>query len=437
MHLDQTVSLKSHHTFGMEVEARYFVEAKTHTEVLTLLNYRKMIHMPILFLGGGSNILFTGNFRGIVIKINSKGIEIKEEDEGQVLVTAEAGENWDEFVQYCVSRGWAGLENLSLIPGKVGAAPIQNIGAYGVEVKDVIDSVLVAEIDSGKQKRYHNADCQFGYRDSIFKRALKGKVIILSVTFRLKKVQFDKVSEMQADKETGLQVDKITELPDQGETSLDGNGEMESYSLRLDYGDIKGELARMEVTDPTIREVREAICHIRRRKLPDPDQIGNAGSFFKNPVVEKGFLQILLERFPAMPFFPQYTEKNKVPADFSGLRDNDKLHQTKSPVQSTVADESRDNDKLHQAKSPGQSTDVDESRVFEDAKIPAAWLIEQCGWKGYRNGDAGVHPNQPLVLVNYGAANGQQILELANQIMDSVEKKFGIRLETEVNIIGS
>ena len=368
MHLDQKVSLKAHHTFGMEVEAKYFVEAKTHSEVLTLLNYRHMIHMPILFLGGGSNILFTSDFAGIVIKINSKGIEIREEDDLQVFVTAEAGENWDEFVQYCVERGWAGLENLSLIPGKVGAAPIQNIGAYGVEVKDVIESVQIAEIDSGKQRRLSNEDCHFGYRDSIFKRALKGKVIILNVTFRLKKV-----GASNADGMTGIERSR--------ETAKQGDEETVASFLKLDYGDIRAELQKREVTDPTIREVREAICSIRRRKLPDPSEIGNAGSFFKNPFVRKDRFSTLHELFPEMPFYPQ--------------------------------------------------SSVDPDLV----KVPAAWLIEQCGWKGFRTGDAGVHPNQPLVLVNYGTANGQQIIGLANQIVDSVFQKFGISLETEVNIV--
>jgi UDP-N-acetylmuramate dehydrogenase len=358
MHLDQKVSLKALHTFGMEVQARYFVEAKTHSEVLTLLNYRHMIHMPILFLGGGSNVLFTRDFAGIVIRINSKGIVIKEEDESQVLVTAEAGENWDEFVQHCVNQGWAGIENLSLIPGTVGAAPIQNIGAYGVEVKDVIDSVLVIEIESGKQKRYTNAECRFGYRDSIFKRALHGKVIVLNVTFKLNKIE-----ELDGNRVTGSQGDKVTE----------------SSVLRLDYGDIRGELQRLSVKYPTILDVRESVCNIRRRKLPDPAEVGNAGSFFKNPVIGKELLESLQNSFPGIPFYQQTSEK---------------------------------------------------------VKIPAAWLIEQCGWKGYRSGDAGVHPNQPLVLVNYGAAAGEQILDLANQIMDSVSEKFGIRLETEVNVIG-
>jgi len=328
----------------MDVEARYFVEAKTHSEVLTLLNYRSMVHMPILFMGGGSNMLFTRNFAGLVIRINSKGIAIHEEDEDHVLVTAEAGENWDEFVRHCVGRGWAGLENLSLIPGTVGAAPIQNIGAYGVEVKDVIESVRYVEIDSGKQHRLTNEECRFGYRDSIFKHALKGKIIILNVTFKLQKT-------------TPLTCHSF---------------------LKLDYGDIRGELQRMGVADADIMTVRDAVCSIRRRKLPDPAEIGNAGSFFKNPVIPGDLLRSLQTRFPAMPFFPQPDEM---------------------------------------------------------AKVPAAWLIEQCGWKGYRDGDAGVHVTQPLVLVNYGNATGLQVLDLANRIIDSVLQKYGIRLETEVNVL--
>lgn len=371
MHLDQKISLKNLHTFGVEAEARYFVEAKTHSEVLTLLNYRHMIHMPILFLGGGSNVLFTKDFAGIVIRINSKGIVVREETDHHVLVTAEAGENWDDFVHFCVNNQWAGIENLSLIPGTVGAAPIQNIGAYGVEVKDVIDSVQTIDISSGKQKRYSNVECEFGYRDSIFKRVLKGKVIILNVTFRLGKIGVagsNKVTKLQSDGVTKLQSDK------------GGGGKV----FKLDYGEIRAELERAGVANVTISAVREAICNIRRRKLPDPAEIGNAGSFFKNPVISGEQKAVLQNQFPDMPFY---------------------------------------------VLEPGEDQ---EPRV----KIPAAWLIEQCGWKGYRNGDAGVYPTQPLVLVNYGSATGLQISALASQIQQSVKLKFGISLETEVNIIG-
>ncbi len=374
MHLDQKVSLKSLHTFGMEVEAKYFVEAKTLAEVLTLLNYRHMIHMPILFLGGGSNMLFTRDFTGIVVKINSKGISVRDEDDSRVVVTAEAGENWDDFVQYCVGRGWAGIENLSLIPGTVGAAPIQNIGAYGVEVGNVIESVQVAEVSSGKQRIFTNGECCFGYRDSIFKGELKGKVIILSVTFRLAKVR-----GTQGDYPAGAPV------------------------LQLDYGNIRNELERMGVADPSIGAVREAVCNIRRSRLPDPAEIGNAGSFFKNPVINRVLFTSIRERFPDIPFFT-HPRLNVAAAD-------------QSPVS--------------RQQVPGNLQDDSEM-----IKIPAAWLIEQCGWKGFRAGDAGVYPGQPLVLVNYGNANGRQVMDLANQIIDSVRLKFGISLETEVNVIG-
>jgi len=346
MHLDHNVSLKTLHTFGMEVKTRYFVEARTHSEVLTLLNYRHMIRMPILFLGGGSNLLFTGDFPGIVIRINSKGIVVRDEEEHYISVTAEAGEEWDGLVQHCIANGWAGLENLSLIPGTVGAAPIQNIGAYGAEVKDTIESVLVADIQTGKEKRFTREECRFGYRDCIFKQELRGKVIVLNVTFRLRKT---------------------------------GSSRDENTSLNLTYADLRNELSATGVAEPTVSDVRNVVCAIRRRKLPDPAVTGNAGSFFKNPVVGVEHLRQLLEQHPAMP---------------------------------------------HHLPTGGK-----------EAKIPAAWLIEQCGWKGFRDGDAGVHPVQPLVLVNYGHATGRQVLDLAGRMVQSVTEKFGIRLEREVNVV--
>jgi len=329
----------------MEVTARYFVEAKSHSEVLTLLNYRHMIHMPILFLGEGSNVLFVRDFSGIVIRINSRGIVIRDEDERFVHVTAEAGEPWDDFVALCVANGWAGLENLSLIPGTVGAAPIQNIGAYGTEVGEVIESVLVADISSGKQRRLSQEECAFGYRDSIFKGALKGKVIVLNVTFRLTKTD-----------------------PNSG-----------SNGLNLAYADLRKELENMGIQEPSISDIREAVCSLRRRKLPDPALTGNAGSFFKNPVVRAEQMARLLDAHPEMP---------------------------------------------HHDLADGEG------------KVPAAWLIDRCGWKGFREGDAGVHPHQPLVLVNYGSATGSQIIDLADRIVQSVNETFGISLEREVNVIG-
>ncbi len=331
----------------MDVTARYFVEAGSHSEVLTLLNYRHMIRMPVLFLGGGSNLLFARDFPGIVIRIRSKGIVTGEEDGQYIRITAEAGEEWDDFVQHCVAHGWGGLENLSLIPGTVGAAPIQNIGAYGTEVAEVIESVLTVDYRSGKERRLSREECEFGYRDSIFKRSLRDQVIILNVTFRLKKV--------------------VPQGPG-------GN------SVNLAYADLRTELESAGISDPTPGDVRNAVCAIRRRKLPDPAVTGNAGSFFKNPVVSRDVAEDLLTRYPAMPHH----------------------------------------------RSPGG----------EEVKIPAAWLIDHCGWKGFREGDAGVHPNQPLVLVNYGQATGRQVLDLADRIIGSVNERFGIRLDREVNVIG-
>lgn len=346
MHLDQHVSLKPYNTFGMEARARYFIEPKSRSEILTLLNYRSMIRMPFLVLGGGSNVLFTGNFEGLVIHINSKGIQWKEDADGTVLVTAEAGELWDDLVSFCVGKGWGGLENLSLIPGTVGAAPVQNIGAYGVEVKDCIESVHYVMTDNGKEMHLKAGECQFGYRDSIFRNALKGRCIILDVTFRLS---------------AGVSEEKPDAAP-----------------LRLDYGTIRKELEDQGISSPTIADVRDVVCAIRRRKLPDPAEIGNAGSFFRNPVVDETTRDRLLSAFPTLPWFPDTSGKYK---------------------------------------------------------IPAAWLIQECGWKGFRDGDAGVHAMQPLVLVNYGLASGGQITALMQRIIESVQDRFGILMRPEVNII--
>jgi len=342
MHLEHHISLKPLHTFGVAVKTRYFVEAKTEDDIYALLNYRSIIRMPILILGGGSNVLFTRDFDGIVIRINTKGIEAKDFDGQHILVTAQSGENWDGLVKYCVEKGWAGLENLSLIPGTVGAAPIQNIGAYGVEVKDLIETVRFVEIDSGEEHSFSKSECLFGYRDSIFKQTLKGKIIIQSVSFKLLKLQ----------------------PPD------------DPAFLKLDYGDIPQELQSMGIKTPGIAGVREAVCRIRRRKLPDPDVRGNAGSFFKNPAISQVQFEDLKNKYSSIPSYPA---ENQV-------------------------------------------------------KVPAAWLIDQCGWKGLRSGDAGVHPDQPLVLVNYGNASGKEIMDLSNQIMESVYTRFGIQLEPEVNI---
>jgi len=358
MHLEQKISLKPFHTFGMIVTARYFVGPKTYDEILALLQYRSMIRMPLLILGGGSNILFTKDFNGLVVRICSTGIEVRDIDREFVEVTAQAGERWDGLVQFCVERGYAGLENLSLIPGTVGAAPIQNIGAYGVEVGERIESVHFVDIATGIRHRFTNAQCDFGYRDSIFKESLKDGIIILEVTFRLRKTSAFRPSD----------------------TSF----------LNLDYGRIREELKEQGILQPGISDVRDAVCAVRRRKLPNPDSIGNAGSFFKNPIISEEQLLRLLEQFPAMPWHPEHAHK-----------------------------------------------EYPETAIKEKAKvkIPAAWLIEQCGWKGYRNGDAGVYPGQSLVLVNYGTANGLQIIDIMDQIIQSVSSRFGVILEPEVIIL--
>ncbi len=336
MQILKNISLKSYNTFGVDVNCRFFAEVFTEEELLPFLQSLDREKKTFLILGGGSNLLFTKDFEGTIVKISTKGIEIIAETEDDIYIRVQAGENWDEFVAYCVEKGWGGLENLSLIPGKVGTAPVQNIGAYGAEVKDVLFEVSALDRINQIHRIFSNFECEFSYRDSIFKRR-ENQFVILSVTFKL---------------------------------SL-------KPVLNAKYGDIMEELTSLQIDSPDIRSVREAVCRIRSRKLPDPVKIGNSGSFFKNPVVDLDLLPSLKEKFPGIVSFP----------------------------------------------------------YGKYVKLAAAWLIEQCGWKGYRAGDAGVHPNQPLVLVNYGCATGQEILDLANSIKADVQKKFGITLEIEVNIL--
>lgn len=330
--------LKPYNTFGIAVKARLFCEICSKEQLSALIESGQLQRQPFLLLGGGSNILFTKDMEGLVVRMNITGREILFQDEDKVLVRIAAGENWDDFVVWSLDRGLNGLENLSLIPGNVGSSPIQNIGAYGVEVKDFIEEVEVIYLADGRVEVLRHAQCAFGYRDSIFKNALKGKVAILSVTFRLNK----------------------------------------SKNLHLAYGAISHELEEMGIASPTSSDVREAVCRIRRSKLPDPAILGNAGSFFKNPTVSSKVYDSLLLKFPALPAYPQ---------------------------------------------------------ANGSYKLAAGWLIEQCGWKGIRVGDAGVHIAQALVLVNYGAATGKEILTLATEIQQSVHAKFGIKLEMEVNIL--
>lgn len=334
--IKENISLKNHNTFGIDVQCRYLVICFSGEDIIQFLENNSDNRIPIMVLGGGSNVLFTKDFQGYVLRPYIKGIEVLEENGEEVIVKVGAGEDWDEFVGFCVDQGWGGVENLSLIPGNVGTCPIQNIGAYGVEVKNVIEEVESIEMDTLKTHRFKNAECEFGYRDSIFKQKLKGKHIITYVTFRLKKVP----------------------------------------EFKLDYGNLQEGLKRFEKVD--LASIRQSVINIRNSKLPKPEDIGNSGSFFKNPVVEPSVAQKINDKYLEMPSYEQPNGK---------------------------------------------------------VKIPAGWLIEEAGWKGKRIGDAGVHERQALVLVNYGNARGEDILNLANQIKNSVKEKFEIDLEMEVNIV--
>jgi UDP-N-acetylmuramate dehydrogenase len=336
MQVQKNISLLPYNSFHLAANASEFLIVQSVPELQDIIG--KSGKTPLLILGGGSNILLTKNIDGLVLKIAIRGIEVLREETSHIFVKAGAGENWHEFVEYTMERNWGGLENLSLIPGCVGAAPIQNIGAYGVELKDVFYELDAYDRKEKKIYSFGVNDCRFGYRDSVFKSTEKGRYIILNVTFILNK----------------------NSIPNTG------------------YGAIREELKKMGVASPGIRDVSRAVIKIRRSKLPDPADIGNAGSFFKNPVVEQASFLFLSEKYPDMPAYP---------------------HEDKS------------------------------------VKLAAGWLIEQCGWKGYRKGDAGVHKHQALVLVNYGKATGMEILELSENITASVNEKFGILLETEVNII--
>lgn len=336
MQLIENFSLKAYNTFKVACIARYFSCFENEEQLQDSLDMLNMKNL--LILGGGSNILFTKNFDGLVLKNECKGVAVVHEDVDFVYVKAGGGENWHRFVQYCVGRGWGGLENLSLIPGNVGAAPIQNIGAYGVEVKDTLWSVEAFDIHERKIKNFTNADCKFEYRDSVFKSKYKNQFAILNVIFQLRK----------------------------------------SPVFSTNYGAITKELEQMQIKQLSVKAIADAVINIRRSKLPDPTILGSAGSFFKNPIAEIDICQNLKNKFPDIVVFP--AGENKM-------------------------------------------------------KLSAGWLIEQCGWKGMRRGDAGCFDKQALVLVNYGTASGDDIMNLSMDIEASVLKKFGIRLEREVNIL--
>jgi len=334
MKMLENISLKPYNTFHIETTARYF-SILNDTDSLQEL---PLGNQPLMVLGGGGNMLLTKNFDGLVVKNEIMGIELVHEDPEFIYVSAGAGENWHGFVMHCISKGWGGLENLSLIPGSVGASPMQNIGAYGVELEDVFWSLEAWHIQEKRIHTFTKSDCAFGYRESVFKKSLKGKYIILKVTYRLHKKPV----------------------------------------FHTSYGAITQELDRMGVTEYSVSAISEAVIRIRTSKLPDPAIIGNAGSFFKNPVVSNETYEQLKASFPTIVAFPQ---------------------------------------------------------LDKSVKLAAGWLIEQCGWKGYRSGDAGCHASQALVLVNYGNATGKQIYDLSEKILQSVISRFGISLEREVNII--
>ncbi|MFM7079542.1 MAG: UDP-N-acetylmuramate dehydrogenase [Bacteroidota bacterium] len=330
--------LKALNTFGMDVVASKYAAFDNPDRLLALLEAHKQNPSQLLILGGGSNILFTRDFDGLVLKSEIQGIEVVDDNGSEVLVKVGSGVVWHRLVEWCIDHGFGGIENLSLIPGTTGAAPIQNIGAYGVELKDVFHSLECIHIDSGTYAVFQSADCMFGYRDSIFKRSLKGKVVIVSVTLKLTR----------------------------------------NRQVNVSYGAITQELQKMGVHAPGIREVSEAVCAIRRSKLPDPAVIGNAGSFFKNPEVSEATYEELKKDHPALIAYPF-----------------------------------------------GAHT----------YKLAAGWLIEQCGWKGKVVGHTGAHKDQALVLVNYGGASGEEVLRLSEDIRASVRSGFGVEIEPEVNII--
>ena len=333
MNIKNNISLKNYNTFGIDEIANKFVEVTTFSDLKKIVTAEKNIFL----LGGGSNMLLTKPINKLVIHLNLKGIIVNDTEKEFVFVTAEAGENWHEFVLWCISQNYGGLENLSFIPGNVGTSPIQNIGAYGVEIKDTFYQLEALEIATGKIKTFKKDACNFGYRNSVFKNELKSKYIITNVTFKLTKT---------------------------------------NHKTNTSYGTIKTYL--QNIAKPTIKDISDAVIAIRQSKLPDPHEIGNSGSFFKNPVIDKELFQNLEKKYPNIPHY--IISENKI-------------------------------------------------------KIPAGWLIEQAGFKGKRFGDAGVHNKQALVLVNYGNASGKEIFSLAQKIQNTVKNIFGINLDIEVNII--
>ncbi|WP_372753956.1 UDP-N-acetylmuramate dehydrogenase [Mariniflexile sp.] len=337
MQIQQNVSLKPFNTFGIEANAAHFVSISTIEELKNVLELKNYTNK--LLLGGGSNMLLTKDYDGLVIHVNLKGIEIVKEDDDFVYVKAAAGEVWHELVIWCINNDFGGIENLSLIPGNVGTAPIQNIGAYGVELKDIFESCEAMSIDNASIKTFYKEECLFDYRNSVFKQEAKGQFIITTVTLKLTK---------------------------------------RNHQLHINYGTIASQLEIMQIENPTIQDISKAVIYIRESKLPNPKEIGNSGSFFKNPIISKNHHNKLLQNFEDIPSY-------------------------------TISD--------------------------TEVKIPAGWLIEKAGFKGKRFGDYGVHKNQALVLVNYGNAKGSDILKLSELIQKTIERLFEISIEAEVNIL--
>jgi UDP-N-acetylmuramate dehydrogenase len=337
MEILNNFSLKNYNTFGIEAKAKQFVAVHSVSELKSILEQSK--NQQKFVLGGGSNMLLTKNIEALVIHIDLKGKKILKEDTDFVWVESQAGENWHQFVLWAIDQNFGGLENMSLIPGNVGTTPVQNIGAYGTEIKDTFVSCDAINIENQEIRTFTKDECNFGYRESIFKNEVKDQYIITSVVFKLTK---------------------------------------QNHKINTSYGDITAELAKNNITVPGLKDVSNAVIAIRKSKLPDPAELGNSGSFFKNPVLLKSDFEKIHQNFPEMRFF-----------------------------------------------------DISETEV----KVPAGWLIEQAGLKGKRFGDAGIHKNQALVLVNYGGATGQEILDVSKIVQETVFNTFGIHIEAEVNII--
>ncbi|RED19492.1 UDP-N-acetylmuramate dehydrogenase [Flavobacterium cutihirudinis] len=337
MEIQSNFSLKNYNTFGIEASAKQFVAVHSITELKTILEENK--NEKKFVLGGGSNMLLTKDIEALVIHIDLKGKKILKEDDDFVWVESQAGEVWHDFVLWTIDNNLGGLENMSLIPGNVGTTPVQNIGAYGTEIKDTFVSCEAMNIETQEMRTFTNPECNFGYRESIFKHEVKDQFIITSVIFKLTK---------------------------------------RNHKINTSYGDILAELAKNNISEPTLKDVSNAVIAIRKSKLPDPKELGNSGSFFKNPILLKSDFEKIHQKFPEMKFY-----------------------------------------------------EVSETEV----KVPAGWLIEQAGFKGKRFGDAGVHKNQALVLVNYGNATGQEILAVSKEVQKTVFETFGIHIEAEVNVI--